>query len=64
MKRHPFDVFSFILGIVATLVGATFFLGGEDVDIAWVGPALLIGVGLAIVGGIVQRSLPARQSED
>lgn len=56
MKHHSFDALSFLLGATFTAIGCAFAFGGSDVDLRWVGPAVLIGIGLALIGGILQSA--------
>ena len=47
MKRHPFDVLSFVAGAVFVLLGIAFATAGSDVidQSRWVWPAILLSLG-------------------
>lgn len=50
MPRHDFDATSFVAGIVFAVLGGLFLLesaAGVDVDLRWIAPVLLIGLGVA-----------------
>lgn len=52
MKKHRFDPFSFVFGLVFVALATAAALGGTDFDFeAWVLPAsiLFLGVGLLLV---------------
>lgn len=52
MERHDLDLTSLIAGILFVAVGA-FFLADQleavDLEVRWVWPALLIGLGVALL---------------
>ena len=53
MERHEFDQTSFVAGVVFAALGSLFLVdaaGGLDVDLRWLVPLVLIGLG---VGGLV-----------
>ena len=53
MERHEFDQTSFVAGLVFAALGSLFLLdaaGGVDVDLRWLAPLVLIGLG---VGGLI-----------
>lgn len=52
MERHRFDILSFVFGLLFVLVA---FVGLTDLveltwlDLRWIGPAVLVGLGLVLV---------------
>ena len=69
MKRHPFDLTSFIFGAVFGGAAAAYLLADQlawDVDGRWVLPVALIVLGVAgiagAVGGLRSRSTGGRSS--
>jgi hypothetical protein len=57
MKRHEIDLVSLIAGAVFLLVAATHLIGaaaGDDPDLAWLLPVLLVGLGVAGVIGAIR----------
>ena len=52
MQRHDLDVLSLVAGVVFAVLGGLFLADGLDaldLDVRWVAPILLIGLG---VGGL------------
>jgi hypothetical protein len=52
VKRHDLDLFSLVFGTLFALLGGLFLLDRIDathIDLRWLGPLPLIGLGLAIV---------------
>ena len=61
MKRHELDWVSLIAGAVFLLVAVTHLVGaasGDDPDLRWLLPAMLVGVGLAGLTGALRSSRP------
>ena len=58
MKRHPFDVLSFVAGAVFVLLGLAFALAGSDVvdQARWVWPAILLSLGTAGLAAVLRSS--------
>ena len=59
MKRHRFDVVSFVFGIMFLGLGLTSIYGDEDItflEARWVWPAMLVIAGLSIVAFTVGRA--------
>ena len=59
--RHARDAVSLVLGLLLLSVAALYLvhdLSDVHLDLRWVGPALLIGIGLAGLGGSVRRRDP------
>lgn len=59
MTRHDFDATSFGAGIVFVLLGALFLADGldaVDLDVRWVAPILLIGLGIAGIASTVRSA--------
>jgi hypothetical protein len=49
MSRHPVDLPSFVSGLLVLAVGLVLLSGGlASVPMAWVGPAVAIGLGVVI----------------
>jgi hypothetical protein len=70
MKRHPFDLTSFIFGAVFGGAAAAYLLADQlawDIDGRWVLPVALIALGIAgiagAVGGLRSSSPAADESE-
>jgi hypothetical protein len=50
VTRHPADLFSLVAGLLTVGLGLLLLSGGVgQVPMAWVGPAVAIGVGLLIL---------------
>jgi hypothetical protein len=63
MKRHPFDLTSFLFGIVFGSAAAAYLLADQlawDVDGRWVLPIALIVLGVAGIAGAVGGLRPSR----
>lgn len=59
MKRHPFDVLSFVAGALFLAAGIGFLTAGDDVidNARWLWPVLLVGLGVAGVVSALRREL-------
>lgn len=58
MKRHPFDLLSFLFGAIFVAVAAAALLGIDLLDlqdVAWVIPTLLVILGAALLAGAAGR---------
>ena len=58
MKRHSFDIVSFVFGILFLGVGLSGMFVDEDItflETRWIWPTLLVAAGLAIVGFTVGK---------
>lgn len=63
MKRHDLDLLSLIAGAVFALVALTTLVGAandESVDLGWLAPVVLVGLGIAGLAG----ALRSGRSED
>ncbi|HEX6946187.1 MAG TPA: hypothetical protein VF246_02405 [Acidimicrobiia bacterium] len=68
MKSHDFDPVSFVAGVVMTVIGLLFLLPRATRDLihylsataAWIWPALLIAIGVAILASVASRQVRAR----
>lgn len=63
MKRHPFDLTSFLFGLVFGGAAAAYLLADQlswDVDGRWVLPVALIVLGVAGIAGAVGGLRPSR----
>lgn len=52
MGRHPLDPVSLVAGLAFVVLGTLWFAGDREEFVArivWLGPALLVGVGLVLV---------------
>ncbi len=52
MERHRFDALSFVFGLLFVLVallGLTDLVEVTWLDLRWIGPAVLVGLGLVLV---------------
>lgn len=59
MRRHDLDLNSLICGVVFLLVAGTHLVAaasGEDVNLAWLFPVLLVGLGVAGLAGALRSS--------
>jgi hypothetical protein len=51
MTRHSTDLLSLAFGLVFTVVGTVLLLGDRlAISWAWIGPALVIGLGAILIG--------------
>jgi O-antigen/teichoic acid export membrane protein len=67
MKRHEIDLVSLIAGGVFLLVAVTHLVGaaaGDDPDLAWLLPVLLVGLGLAGLAGALRGVRGPRAATD
>ena len=57
MKRHPFDIFSFVAGAIFVALGISFAATGDNVlrDADWIWPALLVALGVAGLAAALRR---------
>jgi hypothetical protein len=62
MQRHSFDFVSFVLGAVVLSVGIIFVSGVHGAT--WVGPIVLIGIGVALFAAALQRVLTKPENSD
>jgi hypothetical protein len=66
MKRHEPDWTSFIAGLTFCGIAVTYLAGellGRTLELRWVAPILLIGLGLAGLAGTVVRVRRGQQSD-
>jgi hypothetical protein len=66
MKRHSFDLTSFVFGVVLASAAGGFLLAEQlswDVDGRWVLPIALILLGVAGVAGALSGIRPTRRAE-
>jgi hypothetical protein len=58
MKRHPFDVLSFVAGAVFVVLGVAFAIAGGDVvdQARWVWPAILLTLGAAGLTSVLRSA--------
>lgn len=52
MERHRFDILSFVFGllfVLVAIVGLTDLVELTWLDLRWIGPAVLVGLGLVLV---------------
>ena len=58
MRRHPFDVLSFVAGSIFVLLGIAFATAGSDVvdEARWVWPAILLSLGGAGLAAVLRPS--------
>lgn len=63
MKRHPFDLVSFIPGVLAVAIALVALGGGLTLDLLateWVWPTVLVGMGLLVLASAgIGRRAPA-----
>ncbi|MFL6180774.1 MAG: hypothetical protein ACJ73J_00540 [Actinomycetes bacterium] len=67
MKRHAFDMTSFLFGIVLGTAAVGFMLAEQlswDVDGRWVLPTALILLGIVGIAGAFSGLRPSRQSSE
>ena len=63
MKRHNFDVLSFLSGLIFGGIAVAYLLAEQqswDIDGRWVLPGALIALGLAGIAGAVNSLRPSR----
>ena len=61
MRRHRFDIWSFVPGLALSAFGLVVLLGGVDVtdwNFSWAAPAVFILAGLALLLGARNRREP------
>ena len=59
MRRHDLDLTSLICGAVFVLVAVTHLVAassGEEINLAWLFPVLLVGLGVAGLAGALRSS--------
>ena len=59
MRRHDLDLTSLICGIVFAVVAATHLVAastGERVELVWLVPVLLVGLGVAGLAGALRSN--------
>jgi hypothetical protein len=52
VERHRFDILSFVFGllfVLVAIVGLTDLVELTWLDLRWIGPAVLVGLGLVLV---------------
>ena len=57
-RRHPLDVFSLVLGLALLAVAGAFLLtdlSDAELDLRWLGPAVLIAAGVAGLAASTRR---------
>jgi hypothetical protein len=67
MKRHAFDLTSFVFGVVLAAAAAGFLLADQlrwDVDGRWILPAALILLGIAGLAGALSGIRSTRTTDD
>ena len=67
MRRHPLDLTSLIAGLVFVGVAVAYLVGtwtGTHVGAGWLLPVVLIGLGLAGLGGAVRRGIQQSAPKD
>jgi hypothetical protein len=66
MKRHDLDLVSLVAGLVFAVVATTHLVGaatGDYLDLRWVAPMLLVGLGAAGLAGVLRSLRPSDASE-
>jgi hypothetical protein len=66
MKRHDLDLVSLISGAVFVLVAVVHLLNAaadRGTDLAWLAPAVLVGLGVAGLAGALRPSKDAAPAE-
>lgn len=67
MKRHPFDLVSFVPGVLAVTIALVALGGGLTIDLLatdWVWPAVLVGLGLVVLASAgIGRRAPSPSDE-
>ena len=66
MKRHPFDLTSFVFGIVFGGAAAVYLLADQlawDINGRWVLPVALIALGVAGIAGAVSGLRPDPEND-
>jgi hypothetical protein len=67
MRRHAFEPFSFVAGLLFVVL-ALFFLSGErtagDLSAAWIWPVLILAPGLLLVLHALGRMTRSRGAEE
>jgi len=65
MKRHPFDVLSFVAGSVFVILGVAFAIAGSGVvdQARWVWPAILLTLGAAGLAAVLRPSSDESEEE-
>ena len=61
LKRHARDAVSLVMGLVLVSIAAVFLatdISDRDVDLRWVAPAVLIGIGATGLAASVRRREP------
>ena len=59
MRRHDLDLTSLICGVVFAVVAATHLIAastGERVELVWLFPVLLVGLGVAGLAGALRST--------
>ena len=56
MKRHPFDMLSFVSGVLFVVLGIAFATAGNDVvdQASWLWPAILLSLGGAGLASVLR----------
>ena len=65
MPRHPFDALSLVFGLIFGAVAALAFVGPADqiIDPRWLGPAILVIIGLVLLLPRRSRQKPPAPDE-
>lgn len=67
MKRHVFDPISLVTGVLFAGLGIAFLTGNPpygDSDPAWVWPAVIVALGLALLIGTRDGQPPSAEPEE